>query len=336
MSHNKNNIQIGEPIFYGSLSCESTDWNLCFICQMKKGNETLTCPARSKRKDTGSGYSSLANLLKEFYELGQLSQNFIGRINEGNGIEATLTEHEASWHANCRLIYSSSKLGRAKKRSLPTGSSEDSELKPKRIPLQKENQPRRDEICFFCAEVKHSKKLHRASTFNVDSKVRDAAKAINDTNLLGRLSEGDMVALDAAYHAQCLANLYNKARSMLQTGNDQNNQERCISGIVFAELVAYIEESRMATDVAPVFKLAHLASLYQKRLEQCGIQEHRVHSTRLKERLINYFPNLQAHRSGRDMLLVFEEDIGAALSQLCHKDEDDTCSDCKSRSGGLV
>ena len=49
-----------------------TDWNLCIICQEPKG-EPLTCPAKSKRKDVGSGYRSLAGILAEFNELGELN-----------------------------------------------------------------------------------------------------------------------------------------------------------------------------------------------------------------------------------------------------------------------
>ena len=53
----------------------TTDWKLCLICQEKK-TETLTKPDQSKRKDIGSGYSSLAENLVKFSELGELPRSF--------------------------------------------------------------------------------------------------------------------------------------------------------------------------------------------------------------------------------------------------------------------
>ena len=48
-----------------------------------------------------------------------------------------------------------------------------------------------------------------------------------------------------------------------------------------------------------------------------------MHSTRLKERLLKYIPDLRAHNKGRDVFLVFEEDIGAALARVVEQDDGD-------------
>ena len=40
-----------------------------------------------------------------------------------------------------------------------------------------------------------------------------------------------------------------------------------------------------------------------------------AHSTRLKEKLLSDIPALQAHKSGRDVLLSFPEDIRSILSK---------------------
>ncbi len=45
-----------------------------------------------------------------------------------------------------------------------------------------------------------------------------------------------------------------------------------------------------------------LMYLYSTRLEQLG--KHvtgRVHSTKLKNRILSYFPNIDAHKQGRDV-----------------------------------
>ena len=133
-----------------------------------------------------------------------------------------------------------------------------------------------------------------------------------------------MVALEAKYHAKCLASLYYHA-STVQTGQEgTDNRDRMLSGIAFAELVTYIEESRLEDPtIAPVFKLADLSNLYSSRLDQLGIkQESRIQSTRLKQRILAHFPEMRATKKGRDILLMFDEDIGRALAKVCQQDSD--------------
>ena len=101
-----------------------TNWKLCVICQEEKG-EPLTCPSKSKRKDVGSGYSysSLAENLVKFNELGQLPIQLEELdINECHGIEMALIAKNAQYHQSCRLKYNSTDLRRAEKRFLMTGS----------------------------------------------------------------------------------------------------------------------------------------------------------------------------------------------------------------------
>ncbi|KAJ7380633.1 hypothetical protein OS493_006968 [Desmophyllum pertusum] len=45
------------------------DWKLCILCQEQK-NESLQCPTKSKRKDTGAGYRSTAENVQRFDDLG--------------------------------------------------------------------------------------------------------------------------------------------------------------------------------------------------------------------------------------------------------------------------
>ena len=48
-------------------------------------------------------------------------------------------------------------------------------------------------------------------------------------------------------------------------------------------------------------RLADLVQLYQSRMEQLGVQlDTRVHSTRLKQRLLAQFPDLREHTKGRE------------------------------------
>ena len=102
-----------------SSSCTAkTDWKLCIICQEDKA-EASRCPLRSKRTDKGSGYSSLAEHLIQFNELGQLPSTLpLERLDEGQGIEAAMIVKKAQYHNKCKLKYNITKLPRAQKQTL--------------------------------------------------------------------------------------------------------------------------------------------------------------------------------------------------------------------------
>ena len=63
--------------------------------------------------------------------------------------------------------------------------------------------------------------------------------------------------------------------------------------------------------------------MYSTRVEQLGtcLSGH-VNSTHLKNRIFAHFPELQAHKEGRDILLIFREDIGSAMRKACELDAD--------------
>ncbi|CAG2214125.1 unnamed protein product [Mytilus edulis] len=105
--------------------------------------------------------------------------------------------------------------------------------------------------------------------------------------------------------------------------SDESSDNR-IQGIVLAELVVYIEESRIDSDVIPIFKLADLMRMYTFRIEQFGLDiSVRVHSTDLKNRVLAAIPDLQAHKQGRDVLLLFNDDVGAAIKLATRTNYDD-------------
>lgn len=265
--------------------------------------ETLTKPDQSKRKDIGSGYSSLAENLIKFNELGELPGSFhLEILDDGHGIEAAMVEHGAQYHQTCRLQYNNTKLQRAQKRALKKeGQSDEEQSVGKRTRARSRSSSTHNvsESCFFCGQPAGAKSLRKATTFQMDRRVRACATLLGDTELLGRLSGGDMVALDVQYHPQCLIGLYNRTRKVQSTRPQDSDQERAMSAVAFAELALYIEETRQ-DEAAPVFRLADLVSLYQSRMEQLGVQlDTRVHSTRLKQRLLSQFPDMRKHQRER-------------------------------------
>ena len=302
-----------------------TDWNLCVICQDISSTDNLVCPGQPKRKDVGIGYTSLAKNLIKFKELNLLPKTLqLNRIDKGEGVETALISNNAKLHKSCRLQFSNMKFERAQKRiqdQSKTCFDNQGESSSKR---KRSTEASNDQSKCFCGDSAGKEGLHEASTFQLDKNVRRAATLIGDMQLLGHLSAGDMVALEAKYHTNCLLKLYNRAKACKNNSDNETNKDATISGIVFAELVMFLEEARYEENIAPVFKLADLVKLYESQLKQLQIEtDEKVHSTRLKERLLKHLPDLRKHNKGRDVLLVFQNDIGAALAKTVEQDDDD-------------
>ena len=139
---------------------------------------------------------------------------------------------------------------------------------------------------------------------------------------MAKLSAGDLIAQEAKYHTKCLVSLYNKVRDA-DAKTAEPDPDRMNHAVALAELVTYIEEARTGALVTPVFVLTDLGALYTTRMEQLGtIMTGRVHSTKLKNRILRYFPDLEEHKQGRDLLLAFNQDLGSALQKACGQDAD--------------
>lgn len=297
-----------------------TNWELCVLCQEETGT-ALQCPyaAKDNKAPIGSGYKSLAGHLTNFNKLGQMPMNIdIERLDDGDGIEATLMRHRAGWHKKCRLKFNQTKLERLQKKSeenVGTPLSVHTRSNQGTVDLTEAK-------CFLCNEPAGPAGLHNASTYDIDVKVRRCAMELEDTALLAKLAPGDMIALEAKYHRKCLVNLYNRARASENTATDKDCDAH-LHGIAFAELVAFMEDLRKEEGVAPVFKLTDLAHMYKTRLEQLGaVIEGRIHTSRLKIRLLSVFPDLRAHSQGKGVILTFDDDICGALKKACDHDSD--------------
>lgn len=297
-----------------------TDWTLCILCQ-RKTSETLQCPIKSTRKDVGAGYKYIAENLRKFHELNAIPPDInVHHLNVSLGLEDTLHEHGASWHKSCRNKVNSAKLLRACKRKSEE-SQEPSPVKTRRSSSEHLQQDHTKETCIFCDQVAGPSGLHKACTFEVDFKVRKCATELCDTRLMAKLAAGDMVAIDAKYHAKCLAQLYKKTQ-LSRKDSLESSSERLLHGIAFAELVSYIETYRESMEAKPVFSMGDLKNLYISRLQKLGVNDVQVHTTRLKNRILAAIPDLRAHTEGREVLLAYDQDIGAALKQACNEDFD--------------
>ena len=284
----------------------------CFLCQDHE-DEKVIDPRRSTRSSCVSGYESLSVNILAFHELEampiKLSEDLLGTQQ---GLQNILSKNCAVWHKQCVNKCSTLKLNRVKEqkvRSLElaqkkTRQSFDASA---RIGIVGDN----NKVCFLCDEGGGI--LHKVATMAVDSYVRNCAAELSDVKLSAKLAAGDLHALDAVYHKNCMSGLFNRYKQHVNRCNylyPENSNE----SIALAELVAYIETRAENIDDFAFFKLADLAKLYKTRLEQLGVYVPECfNATRLKERILQQCPALHVSKKGQDVILAFGDDIGAAI-----------------------
>ena len=117
----------------------------------------LTCPSNSKRKDVGSGYSSLAEKLVEFNEL-KLLPFQLEWLDKGQGIEMTMVANNSQYHQSCKLKYNNAKLKRAEKSDedfIPCKRSRSRSIEPGILKTLS--------CCFFCGEPSNTSGIQQHS-----------------------------------------------------------------------------------------------------------------------------------------------------------------------------
>ena len=133
-----------------------------------------------------------------------------------------------------------------------------------------------------------------------------------DAELLGKLSAGDLVALEDKYHTPCLASLYKKAQRVKGKAKEMGQvlDDRRVSCLwSWFPLL----KSR-AWSVLPFFRLAELVGKYTSCLKQLGENTAaRIHTARLKDRILSQISALEEHKQGRDVFfLAFRNDLANA------------------------
>ena len=123
--------------------------------------------------------------------------------DEGNGISATLCEHNAKWHKTCRLTFYPRELERIIARKSRQASSDHGQEHHKHatetnlaVSPRKRRciQPFKDtdsklRKCLFCDKPESdSEPIREVMTLEVDHKIKDCANKLQDSKLLAKLS----------------------------------------------------------------------------------------------------------------------------------------------------
>ena len=178
---------------------------------------------------------------------------------------------------------------------------------PKRRSIERSNAPGRNkELCLFCESI-CPEPLHEFTTFNSNKSVNEMATAMGDRDLVVKLSEGDLVAIEAKYHFSCLSKYRNEYRAHVRaSASSSSNYYQCSADnkAKALALVAYIES--MIEEGNQIFNQSDLHASYQNCLKKVGLDTS-AHKTRLKKGIIDHFldSGVQEQSDGNNTLLVF-------------------------------
>jgi len=157
-------------------------------------------------------------------------------------------------------------------------------------------------------------------TFEADGRVRQMAKDLEDDSLIAKISGGDLIALEAKYHLECLTSYRNRHRSVKRAENRDTEEEdkKVNESRALRELLTHIETC--VEEGESVFKLSELFALYQSRLHNLGIVKE-VNRSRLKEAILKEFPEAVEQNLGRNVMFLFKASLLYMLHDM-HKIHD--------------
>ena len=118
------------------------------------------------------------------------------RLDEGGGIDGTLRRNKALYHQSCRLLFNNTKLDRAKKRRAQNSNQGDCQTKMRRA-----HEGQKSTLaCFLCNTEAPASELRQVMTMQLNQRLNECAKALNDGKLQAAPSGGDAIAQELKYH----------------------------------------------------------------------------------------------------------------------------------------
>lgn len=279
------------------------DWSKCIICQ-KDTNEHLRCPLYTLRLvDPTNVYKSFLDNVQHFRAIDALPVRLYFDADE---TAENFASHSASWHKSCHSKFNKTKLERARKAE----KRHSTDITERRL---SKRQAFDAEKCVLCVKGVEEGVLHEVQMFKQDTKIRNMATELNDTEILSRISCGDMIASEAKYHLSCLTKLRNRYRTFIRKQNktEENTDNKMNECRAFIELIRYMEECVIGGTF--LFKLNEMHSLYVERLKDLGIRK-TINKSRLKAKILEAFPLVQEQSHGQNIVFVFEEGMRSMLT----------------------
>lgn len=248
--------------------------------------------------------------MQVFDELTELPRHLSFLLNNTN-LARDLEQQKAVWHKACRLFYSKSKAEKLKRKQrkpeqvnvISTSSNlvddSDEDIATDKNTIRRSKRFTVKEIdkksnCLFCEELDFDTNLHTVTTFNVNEKIRNGAISLNDHKLLAKLSASDLIAMESKYHLACLTKLYRDEKSTKV--QCEAPKTLWFESVAFAELCCYVKTTMIQNEKV-ILPLTDLYKLLTERMNELGATSD-IHRTRLKEKLMAEFPDLEVTKCG--------------------------------------
>ena len=140
------------------------------------------------------------------------------------------------------------------------------------------------------------------------------ALELQDSQLMSRISGGDIIAIEAKYHINCLVSYKNRYRSMQRahvSESSSNTEGRVLQARAFSELISNIEDN--IENGTYLFKLKDLHAMFTNRLQALGITK-TINKTRLKDDIMgNFLGHCVEETDGKNTILVFKQGLKKLL-----------------------
>ncbi|KAK3924496.1 3-dehydroquinate synthase, partial [Frankliniella fusca] len=302
------------------------DWSRCCLCQRAvQSLGALKCPAANLSKDTRlAGYKQMAEMLAAFNNIGRLpaSVPFAALAEGGKTVQETLINRSAKWHKGCELKVNRKELSRVQERQKKL---EALTTPPPRSPvkrhLTRSGAPALsvmplEEKCFVCGEKgTWSRGLCKVSTAEVEQKIAEVAEKTSNLDLKAQLAalfaDGPLRAQESRYHVGCLSNLYRTVKhdeTATPTETREKQSLRACEAIAFADVVSAIVGEVGEKGSNCIFPMSVICKSYQRRLAHivgAAIESlPAVHSTRLREKIVESCPFLRLERPAHEYVFV--------------------------------
>ena len=244
-------------------------------------------------------------------------------------IATNLRDNGTKWHKGCAIELSLWKMQRALNRREEGNVNYEMETPSKKTRTSvSAKSPLGNNTCLFCdlsdtlseedplcrtnkltKEMKCDQ-LHRVTSFNRDSNIRQVAASLGDTKLLAKLAEGDLITREACYHKKCMTDFTNRYMSYTKPVDKDKQMQMKVESPALAEVMMYIEDRLQSCEdeVAPFVKLSEVRKFYCHCLEQQGAVFKTVNATRLKEDILKLNSNLETNFHEKEIYISYKDD----------------------------
>ena len=277
----------------------------------------MQCPSNNAVTNNSAvdTYKKLASNILKLVELDEVPLPLNEKIiNEKADLGDFLIRNNAKYHKNCKRHFDNDRVKRDEGRGKKKKENKDPTRSSRCLSVVKTKTP----LCFFCEKPEEKRKiLQEVQRF--DSMLRfvgmQSILAIRYSILRCRMEICVPKMLSTilsvfAHYTEMGRTPELGPEPMIMIGN-------CMD-------LHYRESFRLSTRLCDqwIQKLADITKYYSEYLQKYGIENYKVHSTRLKQRIMEHFDDMYEQQQGRDIILGFTSDLSDIISSAKNSDFD--------------